>query len=123
MNRLSKERMQGGCQATRSAVPSHSIVPVRWLGSPRLSIYTSNSVKISSFRVQALQPTHAIITEQELVFVRPEHTHGPTRLTCLCKLLQSRVFLLRDDNALETTLASTKASPIRTKRRLTLRDP
>ncbi|KAF9642599.1 hypothetical protein BDM02DRAFT_3124378, partial [Thelephora ganbajun] len=97
MNRLSKERMQGGCQATHSAVPSHSIVPVRWLGSPRLSIYSPNSVKVSSFRVQALQPTHAIITEQELVFVRPGHTHRPTRSTPLCKLLQSRIFLPRDE--------------------------
>lgn len=43
MNRLSKRRTYGWCNATRSAVPSHSIVPADLLGSPCLLTYRPNS--------------------------------------------------------------------------------
>ena len=44
MKRESKRRIYGGCQATCSAVPSHSIVCIDRLGSPCRSTYKPNSV-------------------------------------------------------------------------------
>lgn len=43
MKRESKMRMYGGCHATCSAVPSHSIVPFVRLGSPCRFTYNPNS--------------------------------------------------------------------------------
>lgn len=43
MKRESKMRMYGGCHATCSAVPSHSIVPFVRLGSPWRFTYNPNS--------------------------------------------------------------------------------
>ena len=45
MKRESKMRTYGGCQATCSAVPSHSTVPLSRLGSPCLFTYKPNSAK------------------------------------------------------------------------------
>jgi hypothetical protein len=45
MKRESKMRMYGGCHATCSAVPSHSIVPFVGLGSPCRFTYNPNSAK------------------------------------------------------------------------------
>ena len=46
MNRESKMRMYGGCHATCSAVPSHSMVPFVRLGSPWRFTYNPNSEKL-----------------------------------------------------------------------------
>jgi hypothetical protein len=46
MNRESKMRMYGGCHATCSAVPSHSMVPFVRLGSPWSFTYNPNSEKM-----------------------------------------------------------------------------
>jgi len=61
---------------------------------------------------QAPRETRTIVAEQELVLVRPEHTHGPTRLTPLREVLQSGVFLLRVSNTLEATWGSVKIAPL-----------
>jgi hypothetical protein len=45
MNRESKMRMYGGCHATCSAVPSHSMVPFVRLGSPCRFTYKPNSAR------------------------------------------------------------------------------
>ena len=45
MKRESKIRMYGGCHATCSAVPSHSMVPLVRLGSPWRFTYNPNSMR------------------------------------------------------------------------------
>lgn len=81
MNRESKRRMYGWWRATLSALPSHSMVAAPRRGSPCLSTYTPNSLKILDREICCLTSRRTVVAQQESVLIRAEHSYGATCIT------------------------------------------
>ena len=79
MNRLSKSRMYVGARPCAPQFLPTRLCPCDDLGLQVCRRVDPSSVGcIKTFRSQTLHnQQRTVITEQELVFVRPEHTHGP----------------------------------------------
>jgi hypothetical protein len=114
MKRESKMRTYGGCQATCSAVPSHSMVPLVRLGSPCRFTYNPNSVKDGQGTLEgAAELNITIVAKEEFVFARAEHPHWTTRFTTLGKFLMARIVTLRDRDTLEAAHPTCQTSKTR----------